>query len=58
MLSVFENRALRRMFVPKSIEMDKALMNNTVVTSLHYIILGRSDEGGWDGLGMERAWLT
>jgi hypothetical protein len=58
-LRVFENRVLRRIFVPKRKEdgsWRNCIMMNFTACILHRILLGWLNQGGWGGRDMWHAW--
>jgi hypothetical protein len=50
-LRVSENRVLRRIFGPKRDEVtgENCIMRSSTICTLYQILLGLSNQGGWDG---------
>jgi hypothetical protein len=58
--SQFENRVLKTIFGPKRDEVAGGwkicIMRSSISCTLHQILLGWANQGGWGGWGLWRAW--
>jgi hypothetical protein len=55
-LRVFEKRVLRRILGPNREGGEDCLMRRIITCALYRLLLGWSNQGGWDGLGILHEW--